>query len=187
MMDVKDAIEERRAYRSLEEVEISDEDIEELGKAAQLTPSCFNNQPWNFVFVKDEDKLKELESVMSKNNKWTNNASLIVAVFSKKDDDCVVKGREYHLFDTGMATAFLIMRATELGLVAHPIAGFDEEQTKELLGIPEEYRLISLVNIGKHSKEPNELLTEKQAEVEKKRPERKDLDEFIHIDNYEKD
>ena len=185
-MDVKEAIEERRAYRSLEKIEIDDEIIDELGKAAQLTPSCFNNQPWNFIFVKSEDKLKELGAVMSKNNRWTNNASLIVAVFSKKDDDCVVKDREYHLFDTGMATAFLILRATELGLVAHPIAGYDEAETKELLDIPEEYKLITLVNIGKHSEEPNELLTEKQAEREKERPERKELEEFIHIDNYKK-
>ncbi|MFW6196951.1 MAG: nitroreductase family protein [Thermoplasmatota archaeon] len=181
-MDVKDAIEERRAYRSLEKIEIDDKIINKLGVAAQLTPSCFNNQPWNFVFVKSEERLKKLEPVMSKNNKWTNNASLIVAVFSKKDDDCVVKGREYHLFDTGMATAFLILRATELGLVAHPIAGYDEEETKELLDIPEEYRLITLVIIGKYSEESTDLLTEKQAEREKERPERKDLDELIHID-----
>ena len=98
-MDVKDVIEERRAYRSLEKIEINDEIINELGKAAQMTPSCFNNQSWNFVFLKSEEKLKELKSVMSKNNKWTNNASLIVAVFSKKDYDCVVSDRKYHLFD----------------------------------------------------------------------------------------
>jgi len=33
---------------------------------------------------------------------------MFVAVFSRKDDDCVIKDREYHLFDTGMATAFMI-------------------------------------------------------------------------------
>lgn len=165
-MDVKAAIDKRRAYRSLEEIDIDDELIDELGRAAQLTPSCFNNQPWNFVFVKSEEKLKELESVMSKNNKWINNASLIIAVFSKRDDDCVLKEREYHLFDTGMATAFLILRATELGLVAHPIAGYDESETKDILDIPEEYKLITLVNVGKHAEEPNNLLTEKQAEIE---------------------
>lgn len=184
-MDVNEAIEERRAYRSLEKVKIEKELIDELGRAAQLAPSCFNYQPWNLVFVKSEDMLEKMESVMSENNKWTRRASLIIAVFSKKDDDCVVKGREYHLFDTGMATAFLILRATELGLVAHPIAGYDEEDTKELLNIPDEYRLIALVNVGKHSEDINELLTEKQAEVEKERPERKELEEFIHIDKFD--
>ncbi len=78
------------------------------------------------------------------------------------------------------------MRATELGLVAHPIAGYDEDKTKDMLDIPEGYKLITLVIIGVHSVEPNDLLTEKQAEREKERPERKDLDEFIHIDSYKK-
>ncbi|MFP4051712.1 MAG: nitroreductase family protein [Thermoplasmata archaeon] len=185
-MDVKDAIEQRRAYRSLEKFDVDEELIEELGKSAQLTPSCFNNQPWNFVFVKSEEKLKDLQSVMSKNNKWTNNASLIVAVFSKKNDDCVVKGREYHLFDTGMATASLILRATEMGLVAHPIAGYDEEETKGLLDIPNVYKLITLVIVGKHTEKPNNLLTEKQSEIEKERPERRELEKFVHLDSYQK-
>ncbi len=184
-MDVEEAIERRRAYRSLEEVEITDELIEELARAARLSPSCFNNQPWRFVFVKDEEKLKEIESVMPPNNAWTKKVSLIIAVFSKEDDDCVVGERKYHLFDTGMAAAFIQLRATELGLVAHPIAGFDEEDTKELLNIPEDYRLITLINVGKHSDEMNELLTEKQAEIEKERPERKEIDEFVFIDGYE--
>jgi hypothetical protein len=51
---------------------------------------------------------------------------MIIAVFSQKDLDCIRRGgREYYLFDTGMATAFMILRAMGLGLVAHPIAGFN--------------------------------------------------------------
>lgn len=38
------------------------------------------------------------------------------------------KSMEYYLFDAGMSVAFLILRATELGIVAHPIAGCREEQ-----------------------------------------------------------
>jgi len=30
-----------------------------------------------------------------------------------------------------MATAFIILRATELGLVAHPIAGYNEDAVKQ--------------------------------------------------------
>ena len=187
-MDVEEAIDRRRAYRSLKKVDVDEELIDELGEAARLAPSCFNYQPWRFVFVKSEDKLKEMEEVMSSNNDWTKAASLIVGVFAKKEDDCVVKKeREYYLFDTGMATAFMILRATELGLVAHPIAGYDEEKAKEVMNIPDGYRLITLVNIGEHSDEPNELMTEKQKETEKERPERKPLEEFVFIDEFEGD
>jgi nitroreductase len=50
-MDVKRAIEERRAYRSLDPAGITDDLINDLAESARLAPSCFNNQPWRFVFV----------------------------------------------------------------------------------------------------------------------------------------
>jgi nitroreductase len=137
-MDVKQAIHTRRAYRSLEPVEITEELIRDLAESAQLTCSCLNNQPWRFVFAYDPDVLKKLHGAVSKGNAWVQAASMIIAVFSQKDLDCLIKGREYYLFDTGIATAFVILRATELGLIAHPIAGFNEGAVKEILGIPEE-------------------------------------------------
>ncbi len=121
---------------------------------------------------------------MSRGNDWVQAASMIIAVFSKKDLDCIIRGREYYLFDTGMATAFIILRATELGLVAHPIAGYNEGAVKEILGIPEEMTAITLVIVGKHADTIAPLLTEKQAEVEKKRPERLPLEEFAYVNRF---
>jgi nitroreductase len=184
-MKVEDAIKTRRAYRSLDSVNITEELIRDLGTSAKLSPSCFNNQPWRYIFVYDRKKLNELQEAMSENNKWTQRASLIVAVYSHQEDDCNIGERHYYLFDTGMATAFLILRATELGLVAHPIAGFKEKKAKDILKIPERMRLITLVIIGKHSEEFNNLMTENQKSNEKKRPKRKELAEFISIDNSE--
>ncbi len=180
-MDVHIAIKERRAYRALDPIEVTDDLINELAEAARLAPSCFNNQPWHFIFVRSSEMLKQLFSTLSWGNKWIEAASLIVIVFTKKDFDCVMPAREYYLFDTGMATAFLILRATELGLVAHPIAGYDEAKVKNVLDISEEMTVITLVNIGKHSDTNFELLSEKQTQVEKQRPSRKPFHEFMSI------
>jgi len=184
-MDVKQAIRQRRAFRSLEPVEISKELVQDLAESAQLAPSCFNNQPWRFIFVYDPDKLEIIFSAMSKGNTWVQNASMIIAVFSNKDLDCMIKGREYYLFDTGMATAFIMLRATELGLVAHPIAGYKEDTVKEILGIPEEMKVITLVIVGKHSETISSLLSDKQAESEKNRPERLSLGEFVYMNGFD--
>jgi len=184
MMNVKDAIDTRRAYRSLESINISDELIKELAISAQLAPSCFNNQPWRFVFVYTPEMLQALQPTLSKTNAWVKTASLLIAVFSKPEDDCRIRGREYYLFDSGMATAFLLLRATELGLVAHPIAGYDEIQAKKILDIPEEIRLITLIVVGKHSETISPLLTEKQATSERKRPTRLPLENFVHINRF---
>ncbi|MFQ6123608.1 MAG: nitroreductase family protein [Candidatus Heimdallarchaeota archaeon] len=183
-MDVKDAIDARRAYRSLEHIKITEKHIKELAYSAQLAPSCFNNQPWRFVFVYSPEMLQALQSALSKTNAWVQAASLIVAVFSRPEDDCRIRSREYYLFDTGMATAFLLLRATDLGLVAHPIAGYDEPKAKQILDIPEEMRLITLVVVGKRSETISPILTETQAVSERKRPKRLPLEKFVHLNRF---
>lgn len=180
-MDVKEAIEKRRAYRSLDFVEISDELIYDLANSAILAPSCFNNQPERFIFVKNKEKLNEVFSSLSKNNDWAKDASMVIVVYSKKDFDCDIKGREYYLFDTGLAVAFLILRATELGLVAHPIAGYDEDKIKEIFNLDSDSRVITLIIVGKHSLVIKEILTDKQKAQELERPKRKDFSEFSII------
>jgi len=183
-MDVKTAIGQRRAYRSLESVEITEEVIRDLAGCARLSASCFNYQPWRYVFVYDQNILQKMHAALSPGNEWAQAASMIIAVFTKKEYDCVIKEREYYLFDTGMATAFLILRATELGLVAHPIAGFSPKKVREILGIPEEMQVITLVIVGRHSKTISPLLSDKQREAEKTRPERLPLERFIFFNRY---
>ena len=183
-MDVKKAIEKRRAYRSLDPVDITKETIKDLAESASLSCSCFNKQPWNFVFVHNEEKLKEMRAALSKGNEWAYHASMIIAVFSKKELDCVVKEREYFLFDTGLSVGMMVLRATELGFVAHPIAGFDEDKAKEILNIPKEMRLITLIIVGRHSDEIKNELSKDMAKGEKQRPPRKSLEEFVWFDEY---
>jgi nitroreductase len=183
-MDVKEAIQKRRAYRSLKSVEITEEILHELAEAAQLTPSCFNNQPWRFIFVYDEDVLSKVKEALSKGNVWAFEASMIIVPFGRKEDDCDTRGREYYLFDIGMACAFIQLRATELGLVAHPIAGYNEDMVKEILGIPDEMKVITLINLGKKSDTISEVLSQNQIEREKERPKRKPIEEIVFRNRY---
>ena len=183
-MDVREAIGLRRAYRSLDPVEVTDELIKDLAESASLAPSCFNYQPWRFVFVRDPAVLGELHAALSKTNAWVRDASMMIAVFSREEDDCKVRGRIYNSFDTGMATAFLILRATELGLVAHPIAGYREKRVKGALGVPEDMQVITLVNVGRHSETLKDSLTDSQKETEPERPERFPFEKFAFIDRY---
>ncbi|MEM4258581.1 MAG: nitroreductase family protein [Candidatus Thermoplasmatota archaeon] len=183
-MNVTTAIEQRRAYRSLEQVNVTKELVEDLAHHAQLAPSCFNNQPWRFIFVYDKEKLQNMREVLSKGNEWAYDASMIVVVLSKKEYDCIIRERVYHQFDTGLATAFLMLRATELGLVAHPIAGYSPKKTREILGIPEDVEVITLVIIGKHSTVIRPILSEHQIANEKARPERFPLSRFVAENRY---
>jgi len=184
IMDVKKAIDSRRAYRSLEQVKITKKIVDNLSRCAQLSASCFNNQPWRFVFVYEPEVLKKMHDVLTAGNAWAKSASMIVVVFSKKEYDCVIRERKYFLFDTGMASAFIILRATELGLVAHPIAGFSPKKVREILKIPEDMHVIALIIIGKHSNELNPVLSKKQRNSEKHRPKRLAVKKFVYLNQY---
>jgi len=183
-MDVKDAIERRRAYRSLAPVEIAEELARDLAHHAQLAPSCFNNQPARFVFVWEPEQLVRMHEALSSGNEWAKRASMIIAVFAEREADCVVRDREYYLLDTGLALSMLLLRATELGLVAHPIAGYSPRKTREILGIPDNAQVIALVIVGRHSDTINPELSDKQVESERERPARRPIEEAAFFNRY---
>ena len=183
-MNVNEAIETRRAYRALAPVEITEDTVRALAEAARLAASCFNNQPWRFVFVREREVLERLFETLPDGNAWAKASSMIVAVISRADLDCQIMGRDYFLFDSGMATAHMILRATELGLVAHPIAGYSPKKVRGVLGIPDDLTVITLVIVGKHTDEISDALSEAQAAGEATRPERHPFEEFAYLDAY---
>ena len=183
-MDVVEAIRTRRARRALQVRPIEDEKVEGLIEAARLSASCFNNQPWRLVFARGEEALKGVKAAMSKGNEWTSRAPLIIAVCCREPDDCRLSDRRnYFMFDCGLAIGQLELRATELGLLAHPIAGYDPLKVKAALGIPEEYVVMTLVICG-YLGGDEALLSEKQKGWERNRPERKPLGETIFLDKW---
>jgi len=183
-MEVEEAIEKRRSLRALDRIQVEDERVEELIRAASLAPSCFNNQPWRFVVVRGEDALERLKDTLNRGNSWAKDASLIIAVLTREDLDCVVGTRRYYQFDVGMAVGMMMLRAEDMGLVAHAIAGFDEEAARSVLNVPEEMELVTLVIVGKKSENPEEKLSGSKLETEFKRPERLPLEEIYSEDVY---
>lgn len=183
-MNVSEAIHMRRAYRSLKPVDISPKLLKKLATAASLAPSCFNKQPWRFVAVYDPDILAQVHTVLAKGNEWVQDSSMVIAVFSQKELDCVIGNREYYLFDTGMATAFLLLQATELNLVAHPIAGYKPKAVAQILNIPSELEVIALVAVGARSAEISPRLSESQIQDERQRPQRLGVDQFFFNNSF---
>ena len=184
-MDVKEAIRKRRAFRSLVPIKISNDLITDFAECIQITASCFNNQPWRYIFVYDPKVLEKMHEALSSGNEWAYKASMIIVVLGRQKDDCIIHDRIYYRFDIGMATGAMILRATELGLVAHPIAGYSPRKTRDILGIPGDVDVVSLVIVGKKSDKISPVLSEKQIEAEKKRPKRIPLKNFVYYNKYE--
>jgi nitroreductase len=182
-MEFDDVVNKRRSRRSFAPVDVSETIIKQLAAVASLAPSCSNKQPWRFVFVRSPAMLERVLATLTPGNAaWAKPASLIVAVWSRADLDCQIPdGRAYFQFDTGMASAFLMLAATARNLESHPIAGFDPEAAREVLALPSDARVITLVIMGGHSPKPSSTLTDWQVKAESERPPRLPFEEFATI------
>jgi len=177
-MAINPHIEHRRARRALREEAIPREEIVKILQAAHLAPSCFNKQPWRFVVVDDLELLKALHEAIPGGNYWMKRAPAIVAVHSHPEYDCRLSdNRDYYLFGVGMAVGFLMVQATQMGIIAHPVAGYDPVKVKELLNIPPENVLITLIALG-YQGSP-EGLSEKHLELEFSPRIRRPLEEVV--------
>ncbi|HEX4936975.1 MAG TPA: nitroreductase family protein [Gemmatimonadaceae bacterium] len=204
-MDVTTAIRKRRAYRALAPVAIPRRVMRALAESARLAPSALNRQPWRFVFVTKRETLHQLFDALPDYNEWAKRASMIIAVCSHEKADPVAYDREirlnapdaprvkghddrrvYYLFDSGVATGFLMLRATELGLVAHPIAGYLEVNVKKTLHIPDEQVVIALLIVGKRATGKRALaaLPASMRAAERTRPARLAVGKIAFLDRY---
>lgn len=178
---LNELIELRRAKRALSEDKVSDEQLEILLKAAHLAPSCANKQPWRFIVVRSQDTLTKLHESLSGGNYWMKKAPVLIVVHSKKDMDCQLSdNRDYFLFDLGQAVAFLQIQATQMGLVAHPVAGFDPIIVKELLSIPQEHVVITIIAVAYPTGDLSKL-SEKHQTAELSERDRQPLENVVHV------
>lgn len=142
---------ERWSPRAFSSEEISEENIKTLFEAARWAPSCFNEQPWRFVYARRQDDLKRFRSTLGEGNQiWANRAPLLVLVFSKKHFTQNGKLNRWSAFDTGAAWMSLALQANQLGLYSHAMGGFDADKALELTGLdPDEYSSVCAVAVGK--------------------------------------
>jgi len=179
---VNPLIQTRRAYRALSEEPVARAVLDRLVEAAHLAPSCSNNQPWRFVVAHGE-ALERVKAALPGGNYWAKRAPAIIALASHRDLDCKLSdARDYFLFGCGMATGMLMIQATQMGLVAHPIAGYDPLAVKEALAIPSEYVLITLIVIGKRG--DARTLSDKHRERELGPRDRKPLSAVLAWNNF---
>ena len=78
----------------------------------------------------------------------------------------------------------LMLQATELGLIAHPIAGFKSKPIKEILNIPEDFTLITLIILG-HSTQDHGRLSEKHRGEETAPRDRRSLSDVASWNRFD--
>ena len=166
-MDVKEAVLKRRSVRSFKDREVSRETLEDIMESVRMAPSASNRQDWEFVLV-DDHSLKEKLYRAANGQAFVREAPVVVAGVATDPDEVMSCGVNPGVVDLSIALDHLTLRAAEEGLGTCWIGAFDQEKTKDILNIPDEYKVISLMPLGYP-----------KSELEPKDKTRKDLEEVI--------
>ena len=71
-------------------------------------------------------------------------APSIMAFVSKK----VTPSERFNQYDIGIATGIFLLQAQNIGLSTHIIGGFEQSKVNEILLVPEDYEVMTLVGLG---------------------------------------
>lgn len=180
-METLEAIKSRRSIRKFSDQPVEPEKLQAVLEAVQQAPSWSNRQCWSLVVVQDQEarnRISELSFVESffaaygyKSNpaqKGLAQAPIVLVACADPQQSGDLRGEQYYMADLGIATQNLMLAAHDLGLGTVFVGVFDEEQLKELLGIPANIRIVGLFPLGYPATEA------------KGGPPRKPLSEFVH-------
>ena len=141
----------RWSPRAMSGEKISDEELFSLFEAARWAPSSFNNQPWRFIYAKREtenwDKFFDL--LMDGNKTWCDNAAVLIVLISKTTFDYNGKFSSSHSLDAGSAWENLALQGSSKELVIHGMQGFDYDKAKEVLNVPDDFKVEMMISVGK--------------------------------------
>ncbi|MCK3686182.1 nitroreductase family protein [Maribellus sp. YY47] len=142
---------QRRSIRKYTTQQIEPEKLEILKEAVLRSPSSKNINPWEFVFVDDPALIGELKNCKPHGVAPLGTAPLAVVVCADETKNDV------WVEDCSIASILLQLTAQSLGLGScwiqvrermHSEAVSSEKFIQDLLNIPENFRVLSIVTIG---------------------------------------
>ena len=157
-----DAIFRRRSIRRYKSEQVPDDVLRNILEAGRAAPSADNTQPWHFIILTDSKMKKKLASGFW--NRFIENSAFTIV-------GCGEKGDAWSTVDVAIALENIVIAAEAQGVGSCWIGDFREGDVKDLLGIPDDLKVVALVSFG--------------YPAEKPRPHgKKDLRKIIHYNKY---
>ena len=146
-MNIFEAIKKRRSVRSFLDKPIEDEKLTAVLEAGRLAPSAGNRQECRFVVVEDRDVRRRI-AVAANGQSFVGEAPVVIVACAVTNGHVMSCGQPCYPIDIAIALDHISLAAVEYGLGTCWIGAFNEEKVKEILGIPEEVRVVELMPIG---------------------------------------
>jgi nitroreductase len=136
-MSITDAIKTFRAIRQFTDQPLNDEEVTEILNAGRRAQSSKNSQAWTFVAVRNRETLKALAACGPFAGHLAG-ATLGVALVTPNPS----------LYDLGQATAYMQLRAWDLGIGSCIASMYDQDKARAILGIPADLHFPHALSFG---------------------------------------
>jgi nitroreductase len=161
-MNFEEVIEKRRSIRKYKDTPIPKEKILQILESARIAPSAGHRQPWHFIVVENKETIKKLAK-----SDWAAEAPVMIVGLAD-----LAASPNWCINDLGIAFEHIILTATNLGIGTCWMGQTNrEELVKNLLDIPDNYKVIAITPIGIPDETP-------------KLKERKSLDAIVSWEKY---
>jgi nitroreductase len=171
MMNVSDAIRTKRAVRKFKDEPLPADAITAILNAGRRSQSSKNEQPWQFIAIRDKTILKSVSQL----GQWAGHiagAALAVAILTPDPN-----GKFQTMFDAGQAAAFMQLAAWDLGIGSCPASIYEADKAREVLGFPSDWHLRIVLSFGYPAIEAGLSSPPRKGG-------RRNLDEIVHWDKW---
>lgn len=163
-MELNEVILKRRSVRAYQKTPVSRELIDQLIKAAVLAPTWKNSQTGRYHVVMTEEMLDKVraEGLAPFNAENCKDAPVLIITsfvsnrsgFERDGTPSNELGNGWGCYDLGLQNQNLLLKAADLGLATLVMGIRDADKLKELLSIPEEETVVSVICVGYGDAEP---------------------------------
>lgn len=148
---VLEIIQERWSPYAFAQQPVEEFRLKAMLEAAGHAPSCFNEQPWMFIFSTCDDNqvFSDYVEFLSESNRvWAKNAYAIIITLARTRFTQSGKPNRHALYDTGMAVANLTLQALAFDIYIHQMGGFSVEKVRKYFNLSEDIDPVSVMAAG---------------------------------------
>lgn len=150
-MELLEAMLRRRSVRQYTEEAIPEEKLKRILQAGLLAPSSRNRRPCEFYVIQDRELLRKLSAAKATGAAMLADCAAAVAVFGDTEK------ADTWIEDSSIALICMHLMAASEGIgscwvqmhLRQSASGTDaEDNVKELLSVPESYRIVGILSLG---------------------------------------
>lgn len=146
-MELKEVIKKRQSVRDYEDKPVPEEKLLRVLEAARLAPSASNRQRWKFIVVREGKRRAELARAAG-GQAHLAKAPVIIAAVATMPEYVMRCGVPAYAVDLAIAVDHMTLAAVDEGLGTCWIGAFSQEEARDILNVPEHYRIVTLLPLG---------------------------------------